>query len=215
MISTAEKAIETAKASVDKTNETMRDGIDAVNGLKDQVAQSTAALAKAREELYKAIAEGKASKEEAERLQKKVEEVQTELENVQKALDTSTSEKDGLQEQITQISGELSDANNKVAEAMEIIKIQQTTIKKVKAKAQKNKAKITWKKAGKGYRYEIYSSRRLSKGYKKVADIKKAKKVIKKLVSNKTYYFKVRGYKLINGEKVYTQFSEVVKATVK
>ena len=98
---------------------------------------------------------------------------------------------------------------------MEIIKIQQTTIKKVKAKAQKNKAKITWKKAGKGYKYEIYSSRRLSKGYKKVADIKKAKKVIKKLVSNKTYYFKVRGYKLINGEKVYTQFSEVVKATVK
>jgi len=215
VISTAEKAIETAKASVDKTNETMRDGIDAVNGLKDQVAQSTAALAKAREELDKAIAEGKASKEEAERLQKKVEEVQTELENVQKALDTSTSEKDGLQEQITQISGELSDANNKVAEAMEIIKIQQTTIKKVKAKAQKNKAKITWKKAGKGYKYEIYSSRRLSKGYKKVADIKKAKKVIKKLVSNKTYYFKVRGYKLINGEKVHTQFSEVVKVTVK
>ena len=215
VISTAEKAIETAKASVDKTNETMRDGIDAVNGLKDQVAQSAAALAKAREELDKATAEGKASKEEAERLQKKVEEVQTELENVQKALDTSTSEKDGLQEQITQISGELSDANNKVAEAMEIIKIQQTTIKKVKAKAQKNKAKITWKKAGKGYKYEIYSSRRLSKGYKKVADIKKAKKVIKKLVSNKTYYFKVRGYKLINGEKVYTQFSEVVKATVK
>ena len=40
-------------------------------------------------------------------------------------------------------------------------------------------------------------------------------KTIKKLKSKKTYYFKIRAYKTVNGKKTYTQYSAVKKVKVK
>ena len=89
------------------------------------------------------------------------------------------------------------------------------TIKSVKAKGLKKKARITWKTAGKGYKYEVYVSKKLSKGFKKKATVAKTKAVVKKLKGKTTYYVKVRAFKAVNGKKIYTQYSNTVKVKVK
>ncbi|MCI9078435.1 MAG: alpha-glucosidase [Lachnospiraceae bacterium] len=47
------------------------------------------------------------------------------------------------------------------------------------------------------------------------ANISSSSKTIKKLKSGKTYYFKARAYKTVNGKKVYTKYSTVKKVKVK
>lgn len=74
--------------------------------------------------------------------------------------------------------------------------------------------KLTWKKSSGATGYYIYRSTSKTKGYKKVATIKKASTVSytnKKLSANKTYYYKVRAYK---GKKV-GSFSAIASAKTK
>ena len=47
------------------------------------------------------------------------------------------------------------------------------------------------------------------------ANITSTSKTIKKLKSGKTYYFKARAYKTVNGQKVYTNYSTVKKVKIK
>ena len=89
------------------------------------------------------------------------------------------------------------------------------SIKKLKAKSKKKKAVLTWKSAGTGFKYEVYTSKKLSGGFKKSKTVKKTKATIKKLKSGKTYYIRVRAFKTIDEKKVYTQFSNVVKVKAK
>lgn len=89
---------------------------------------------------------------------------------------------------------------------------------KVKAKAQNGAVALSWKKIKGVSGYEIYRSTKKSGAYKKIKTIKKAsltRYTNKKLKSGKTYYYKVRAYKTINGVKVYGKYSSVRMAKTK
>ena len=63
-----------------------------------------------------------------------------------------------------------------------------------------------------------YRSTKKNKSFKKITTLKKAGKVIyvnKKLKKGKTYYYKVRAYKVVSGKKVYGKFSTIKKIKFK
>ena len=73
-------------------------------------------------------------------------------------------------------------------------------------------AVISWKKVTGATGYEIYMSTKKSGTYKRVASLKKASTIKykkKKLVSGKTYYFKIRTYKTVGGNKIYSSYSKI------
>lgn len=73
-------------------------------------------------------------------------------------------------------------------------------------------ANLTWKKDNAGCGYEIYRSAKKNSGYKKIKTISKNSTVTYKdtnLTQNKTYYYKVRAYKTINGTTYRGEFSDV------
>lgn len=92
--------------------------------------------------------------------------------------------------------------------------------KLVKAKG-KTAIKLTWKIGNSETKFDGYEIRRSlqkSKGYgtKSFAQTKKTQYTnTKALKKGKTYYYKVRGYKLIDGKKVYTEWSNKAYRTVK
>lgn len=92
-----------------------------------------------------------------------------------------------------------------------------TTLKSVKKTGTK-KAKLTWKKVKDATGYEIYMSMKKSSGYKKIKTIKKAKTVTftkSGLKKKKTYYFKVRTYRTVNGVTYYGSYSNVKQVKIK
>ena len=92
-----------------------------------------------------------------------------------------------------------------------------TKLKSAKKQSAKS-VRLIWKKVKGCTGYEVYMSKKKNSGYKKIATLKKAKKVTytkKKLKKKKTYYFKVRTYKTVNGKKYYSTFSNVKKVKMK
>lgn len=96
-------------------------------------------------------------------------------------------------------------------------KAEQVKPKKTKITAiQKKNGKITikWKKVSGASGYEVWYSAKKKSGYKKLT-VKKVQKVTvktgKKLKKGKTWYLKVRSYKVTGGTKVYSKWSEVKK----
>ncbi len=88
----------------------------------------------------------------------------------------------------------------------------------VKTKAARKAAKISWSKVSDVDGYVIYRSTKKKKGYKKVATVKGGSKVSytnKKLISKKTYYYKVRSYKVVNGVTIYSNYSTAKKVKAK
>lgn len=84
-------------------------------------------------------------------------------------------------------------------------------------KAGKKKITVTLKKkvaGADGYQIKVGTNKKVTKGVKKLTT-KKIKNTIKKLKSKKTYYVKVRSYKLVNGQKVWGKWSAVKKANKK
>lgn len=75
--------------------------------------------------------------------------------------------------------------------------------------------KISWKKDKSNTAYEIYSMSGKKGTYKKIAVCKGNKYTNKKLSGKKTYYYKVRAYKTMNGKKYYSSWSNVKKITLK
>lgn len=99
----------------------------------------------------------------------------------------------------------------------EKITVKKATIKTVKNSKSKAVA-ITIKSVSGASGYEIsYStSKKFDKDTTKVVTSKKAKKTIKKLTKGKTYYFKVRAYKVNSlGRKIYGKPSAVKKVKIK
>ena len=88
-------------------------------------------------------------------------------------------------------------------------------LKKAAVKAKKTgkrKAVIRWNKIAGAKGYEVFRAAKKKGKYKKIKTIKKNKTVKftnKKLKKGKRYYFKVRGYKVINGKKIYGSFSKI------
>lgn len=110
--------------------------------------------------------------------------------------------------------------NNKTpsAETKQITATVKVTPKKVTGlKLSKKKSasvKIKWKKATGASGYEVAMKTGKKGKYKKVADVKSESKVTytkKKLKKGKTYYVKVRAYKIIDGKKVYGAYSSAKK----
>ncbi|MGN0174323.1 MAG: hypothetical protein ACI39F_07760 [Acutalibacteraceae bacterium] len=88
----------------------------------------------------------------------------------------------------------------------------------IKVAKGKKSAKITVSKASSGASgYEIYRSTKKNKGFKKVKTVK-GKTLTwtnKKLASKKTYYYKVRAYKTVGKDKMYSGFTAVKKVKTK
>lgn len=82
----------------------------------------------------------------------------------------------------------------------------------------KKTAKLSWKKVAGADGYEVYRANAEKGKFKKIATSKSGKSISytnKKLSKNKTYYYKVRAYKNVNGKKVYGAYSQVVKVKIK
>lgn len=85
-------------------------------------------------------------------------------------------------------------------------------------KAKTRKAQLSWKKVSGVNGYEVFVSTKKSSGFKKVKTItnKSTVKYTKTgLRKNKTYYFKVRSYKTVNGKKIYSSCSTVKAARIR
>lgn len=94
------------------------------------------------------------------------------------------------------------------------------TLKKpsLKVKAGKKKATLTWNKISNANGYQIqYSKKSSMKSAKKVKIAKKTttKRVIQKLTSKKTYYFRIRAYANSGGKTIYSSYSTKKKIKIK
>ena len=96
--------------------------------------------------------------------------------------------------------------------------VKATKITDAKITASKGKTALKWKKSA-GYKvdgYQIYKSTKKNSGFKKVDTAKTAKYSIdKKALKKGNHYYKVRGYRIVDGKTVYTQWSAAVRVTVK
>ena len=92
-------------------------------------------------------------------------------------------------------------------------------VKGVKVKnVKKLKAVVSWKKVSKASGYEVYRADKKKGKFKKIATIKKGsivKYTNKKLKKKKSYFFKIRAYRVSGKKKVYGKYSSTVKVTIK
>ena len=143
-----------------------------------------------------------AAKDEASAAEKaKLEELEKTLAELQSKLE-ALENKGGTQEETSE---------------EETFKKQTVTLKKAKSK-KKRRATLVWKKVTGADGYVVKLAR--NKKFKKstVVEIAKAnakKTTIKKLARKKKYYVCVSAYKVINGKKVYTEYSNVMTVKVK
>lgn len=92
------------------------------------------------------------------------------------------------------------------AMAKQLFQASQPTLKSVKS-PKKKQAKITVNKLDGAEGYQLkYSEHSNFTDYSKIS-FTAASKTVKKLKSGKTYYFKVRAYKVADGAKIYTKYS--------
>lgn len=79
----------------------------------------------------------------------------------------------------------------------------------------KKTATVTWKKVSGANGYEVYRSTSKKGNYKLVKTVTKGKSYKDtKLSKGKTYYYKVRAYRNVNGEKVYGGYSSIEKVKI-
>ena len=93
---------------------------------------------------------------------------------------------------------------------------EKTTLKSAKVKGKK--VTLKWKKNSKATGYEIYRATKKNGKYKKIRTIKKASAATftdSKVKKGKTYYYKVRAYKTVKGNKANGKFSAVRKVKIK
>ena len=115
---------------------------------------------------------------------------------------------------VTAVSGGKESEYSKIVSAKAVAPAP-STVKAVKT--QSGTAKVTWSKTGGTSGYEIYMSSSATNGFKKIktSGANSAASFTKTgLKTGQTYYFKIRTYTGVNGKKVYSGFSKVVKVTV-
>lgn len=87
----------------------------------------------------------------------------------------------------------------------------------VKASTSVKKGSITvkWKTTGNADGYEVYRSLKKATGYGKKKTTTKTSYVNTSVKKGQRYYYKVKAYKLVNGNKIYSSWSNVVTAVAK
>lgn len=87
----------------------------------------------------------------------------------------------------------------------------------LKLKAGKGTVKASWKKVSGADGYQVYRAKSKKGKFTKIKTVSKKSRSYKstRLKKGKTYYYKVRAYKKVNGKNVYGTFSAVQKAKVK
>jgi fibronectin type 3 domain-containing protein len=81
----------------------------------------------------------------------------------------------------------------------------------VKAKRKGTSAALSWKKVSGATKYEVYRATSLKGKYSRIAALKSTSYVNKRLSRKKTYYYKIRAYRLTGKVKVYGSFSATLK----
>lgn len=114
--------------------------------------------------------------------------------------ETKPSDSSGVKPPVSQPSGGI------IKEHVSVKKPSGLKVKNIK----KKKARITWKKVRNVNGYEIYRSTKKSGKYKKIKTIKKGSTTSytnSKLKNRRQYYYKIRAYKVVNGQKYYSTFT--------
>ena len=170
-------------------------------------------------EAAKTSAQAAAAKTEAARKQE--EEAQKNAQEAQKAaeelLEKARQEADARITAAKEALAQAEAARQNMQQLLEKTGFQALRVKIKTVKSQKKaQAKVTWKKAegAEGYVIE-YALRAGFKGKKKVTVTKGTARTLKRLKKGKVYYVRMRAYKTVGGEKVYTGYSAVKKVRIK
>ena len=83
------------------------------------------------------------------------------------------------------------------------------------AKAGEGKAVLNWKTVTGATGYVVYMSEKKDSGYKKLGSTGKLSCTVKNLKKGKTYYFKVKAYKTVDGKNVYGDSCKYIKVKIK
>ena len=81
--------------------------------------------------------------------------------------------------------------------------------------SKKKRLVLSWKKIPGANGYEVYRAASYSGTYKKVKTLTTNSFTNTKLKSKKTYYYKIRAYRNVKGQKVYSSYSKIVRKVVK
>lgn len=131
------------------------------------------------------------------------------------------SELEGLlEDKVSDYEKQIAQLEEELQNKKDIIAIDNMTIK-ASSKFGKSSGKryitVSWKASEKvdGIKYQIQKSQKKSSGYSKVKTTSSLSyKNSSGLVKGKTYYYRVRGYKKIDGKTYYTSWSNVVSRKV-
>lgn len=190
----AAEAIKAATKGLEQVNGTLAEGNNRIEDLKSQL-----------KELSETIKSGVATEAEVASLNKQLEEAKDELEQAKADL----AKNEGISSELEQLKAELEKANAELAKAT---KPEQVTANS--AKAGKKKVTVKWTALDGAEGYVVYRSLKKNKGFKAVKTIKKAKTVKftdKKVKKGKKYFYKVRAYKMYDGNKLFGAYSKVLK----
>lgn len=190
----AAEAIKAATKGLEQVNGTLAEGNSRIEDLKSQLS-----------ELSETIKAGVASEAELASLNKQLKDAKDELEQAKADL----AKNEGISSELEQLKAELEKANAELAKAT---KPEQVTANS--AKAGKKKVTVKWTALDGAEGYVVYRSFKKNKGFKAVKTIKKAKTVKftdKKVKKGKKYFYKVRAYKMYDGNKLFGAYSKVLK----
>ena len=195
----ARAAAEAAKNDAVQAKEAAEAARDSVSAQKD-LAEAAAKAAQANVDVLKAA---KAAAE----AQKKAEEI---LAKAQKEAEEKRAE---AQKQFEEVQAMQKRLENQLAKT-------EFAAKKVKVKSvkgAKKAVKVNWNKVESADGYVIeYAKKANFKGKKTIAvTADKKAKTIKRLSTKKTYYVRVKAYKVVDNEKVYTAYSAKKKVRTK
>ena len=227
------KVIEAANEAINKATADLSgvlgSNAEAMNKMIERFDGASDRLSKAGERLAEAIATGGTSAREKAELRKQIKEAAAELEKAQKDIETLRADLDKasdgseLQKQIEDLTGELSTAKGELeqtkadleaAQAALLLATKPAKVDTISVQAGKKKVTVTWSETERAEGFVVYRSLKKKKGYKAVKTIKSGatfKYTDKKVVQGKKYFYKVRAYKMYDGNKLYGAYSAVKK----
>lgn len=137
------------------------------------------------------------------------------------AVNKLEAELEQMKEKAEKLEAELGTQNQKVQEAYSkveklTVQTRKVTLKSVKS-AKSKRATVKWKKLSEmdGYVIQYSTKSSFKSAKKKSVKATATSATLKSLKKGTKYYVRIRGYKKIDGKKVYTQYSSVKSVKVK